>query len=71
MADGFHRQTVIKVDIRHQGNGNALLDLRQSLCRLHIWHRAADDFTPCRRQALNLVNGGLYILCPRIRHRLD
>ena len=62
---------VIKMNIRHQGGMDLLLDLFEGLGRLHSRNRTPDNLASGRLKGKDLGHGSFHVLCLRIGHGLD
>ena len=69
--DGGKRQTVVKMDIRHDRNGRACADLAQRLRRRFVRHRASYDVAACLRERTDLCERRFRVARVRVRHGLD
>ena len=69
--DRRDRETIVKMNIRHQWNMYLAFNLRQGSSRLHCRHCHTDNIAARVLQRQNLLDGRLHILCFRITHRLD
>ncbi len=67
---GFDGQSVVEVDIGHQGECNSLPDLAESFTGHLIWDGHPHDFTSGGLQALDLGNGLIYIPSVGLGHGL-
>ena len=59
--DALQRQTIVKVNVHHQGQVDLFLDGPHGLGRRHVRHSHPDDLAPRRSQAANLGHGRLYV----------
>ena len=69
--DGGKRQTVVKVNVRHDRQGRACADLAQRFRRRFVRHGAAHDVAAGLRQCVNLRKRCFRVAGIRVRHGLD
>ena len=65
------RHAIVKMNVGHQRNMNALFDLSDRFCRRLIRHRAPDDLAASLLQPENLRYRRFHVFRGRIRHRLN
>ena len=64
-------QAVVEVDVRHQGDGDALLDGPDGVGRRLVRDSHPDDLTPRLGQAADLGHSGLHVVGAGVAHGLD
>ena len=70
-GNAFQGQTIVKMDVHHQGQVNGFLDLPHGLGSSHGGHGHPNNLAPGGGQAADLGCGGLHIFCGGIGHGLD
>ena len=69
--DTLQGQTIVKVNVHHEGQVDLFLDGPHGLGRRHVRHSHPDDLAPRRRQTADLGHGRLYVAGGGVRHGLD